>query len=466
MESSFIDFGMNPVGIPLSQFTNAITNTLATARELSGVWVIAELSDVRISGGHCYMELIEKNDSGQTVAKIRATIWRTTYNQLRQKFYNVTQREIATGLKAMVRGSASHHSLYGLSFNITDIDPNYTMGDMERLRREILMRLHKEGLALMNKNLPFPKAPQKIAVISAEGAAGYGDFMNQLMGNAERFVFYPCLFPCVMQGDKVSESIRKALEIIESSAHFWDCIAIIRGGGATTDLNGFDDYELAKAVATCGLPVVVGIGHERDRNVLDEIAHTSLKTPTAVAGFFIDCVRQAFDEVSGIADRLRVYSTELLRGEERRLSTIFGLVPQLAMRRIEDHKSGLHTLIGKLPLVAQGMVGRERMKLAGFKNILENVALSVSGKENIKLEGKLNLFKNLSENYISRMGQKIDSIESLIKVLDPQNTLCRGYSITRINGKAVKDRGSVSEGDILVTRLANGEVKSLAITKE
>ena len=466
MEPSIFDFGAGSSGIPLSQFTNAITNTVATARGLSGVWVIAELSDVRLAGGHCYMELIEKNEAGQTIAKLRATIWRTAYNQLRQKFYNVTQREISTGIKAMVKGSATHHSLYGLSFNITDIDPSYTMGDMERLRREILMRLHKEGIALMNKNLPFPKAPQKIAVISAEGAAGYGDFMNQLMGNAEGFVFYPCLFPCVMQGERVSESIRTALEIIESSAHIWDCVAIIRGGGATTDLNGFDDYALARAVATCGLPVVVGIGHERDRNVLDEVANTSLKTPTAVAGFFIDCARQAFDDVANIADRLRVYSMELLRGEERRLSTIFGLVPQLAMRRIEDNKSGLHTLTGKLPLVTQGIVGKERMRIAGIKDRLESVAFSKSEKENIKIDGKINLLKSLTENRIFRAIGQTDSIESLIKVLDPKNTLNRGYSITRVNGKAVKNRDSILSGDILVTTLAQGEIRSLPITEE
>ena len=443
MQSSLFD-NFIPAGIPLSQFTAAITNAVTSSPLLSGVWVIAELSDVRISGGHCYLELIEKNEMGQTIAKIRATIWRSTYNQLRNKFFSATQREISNGIKALVRGSATHHSVFGLSFNIIDIDPSYTMGDMERLRREILIRLGKEGLAMKNKSLPLPVAPQRIAVISAEGAAGYGDFINQLCGNSEGFIFYPCLFPCIMQGERVSESIRRALLYIESTVEMWDCVAIVRGGGSTTELNGFDDYELAKAVATCSLPVIVGIGHERDRNVLDEIAHTSLKTPTAVAGFFIDKLREAYEEVIMIADRLRVYSTELIRGEERRLSTIHGLIPQLLLRRLEMAKNKLQTVTGKLPLLIDGRLG----------------------KENMKLRNAVNLIDFNRGNTIKRAQQKINSLESLIKVLDPKNTLMRGYSITRVNGKALKSVGGIASGDTLVTTLPDGEILSLAISEE
>ncbi|MCH5241835.1 MAG: exodeoxyribonuclease VII large subunit [Muribaculaceae bacterium] len=452
-----------PVGIPLSQYTIAINNTVARARELAGVWVIAELSDVRLAGGHCYMELIEKNEFGQTVAKLRANIWRTSYNQLRQKFFNATQREISNGIKALVRGSATHHSLYGLSFNIIDIDPSYTMGDMERIRREILMKLHKEGVAMFNKSLSFPIAPQKIAVISAEGAAGYGDFINHLCANSEGFVFYPCLFPCIMQGEKVSESIRRALQIIESTSHLWDCVAIVRGGGATTDLNGFDDYELAKAVATCGLPVVVGIGHERDRNVLDDIAHTSLKTPTAVAGFFIDRARTAYDKVLTLADRLRIYSTDLLRGEERRLSTIQGFIPQLALRKLDEAKSNLQSITGKLPILSDGRIGKENIRLDGVISLIGNSTLALLSKENLKLDNLSQTLKSISGNQINQSSQKINNLESLLKVLDPKNTLNRGYSITRLNGKAVKSKDSIPPGAILTTTLAEGEVRSMVI---
>lgn len=452
-----------PAGIPLSQFTAAITNAVTMAPGLSGAWVTAELSDVRVAGGHCYMELIEKNETGQTVAKLRATIWRTTYLQLRNKFFSATNREISTGIKALVRGNVTHHSLYGLSFNIFDIDPSYTIGDMERLRREIIMKLQKEGVAYLNKSKPLPPAPQKIAVISAEGAAGYGDFINHLCGNSEGFVFYPCLFPCMMQGDRVSESIRQALGLIESMADFWDCVAIVRGGGATTDLNGFDDYDLAKAVATCGLPVIVGIGHERDRNVLDEIAHTSLKTPTAVANFFIDKAREAFDNVLGLADRLRIYSTELMRGEERRLSTIQGQIPQLALRRLEEANAKLITLSGKLPLLTESRIGKERVRLDGFAPLLLNYSGTRVQRENLRIDNILNFIGNISGNKFEQSRRKIESLESLVKVLDPLNTLRRGYSITRLNGKSVKSVNDLVENDTLTTILHDGSVTSKVV---
>lgn len=447
-------------GIPLSRYTAAITNAIGMAPGLSGIWVTAELSDVRTSGGHCYMELIEKNEAGQTVAKLRATIWKSTFLQLRQKFYSATQRDIATGIKALVRGSATHHSIYGLSFNITDIDPSYTIGDMERIRREIVMKLQKEGVAYLNKSLSLPLAPQKIAVISAEGAAGYGDFINHLTGNTDGFVFYPCLFPCVMQGDKVSESIRTVLQLIEATADVWDCVAIVRGGGATTDLNGFDDYELARAVATCGLPVVVGIGHERDRNVLDEIAHTSVKTPTAVAGFFIDRMREAYDKVLLIAERLRTYSGDHIRGEERRLSTIHALIPQLALRRMEDAKSRLHALTGKLPLMTQNRLSNERVKLQSAVAMISNFSSSRINKEGLKLDNALMMISNLTSNIISGNVQKLAAVESLIKVLDPINTLKRGYSVTRINGKAIKSKNEIHSGDIVSTQFSDGTIQS------
>ena len=455
-----------PAGIPLSRLTASITNALVTSPDLSGVWVIAELSDVRISGGHCYMELIEKNETGQTIAKLRATIWRTTYNQLRHKFFSATERDISNGIKALLKGSINHHSIYGISFNIIDIDPSYTIGDLERIRREIIMRLHKEGVAFKNKYIPFPILPQKIAVISAEGAAGYGDFINHLSTNSEGFVFYPFLFPCVMQGEKISESIRKALQLIESTEDLWDCVAIVRGGGATTDLNGFDDYDLAKAVALCRLPVVVGIGHERDKNVLDEIANISLKTPTAVANFFIDKAREAYENIVTLTDNIRIYATDLLRGEERKLSTIQGMIPQLVFRRMNDVKTQLQTINGKLLLLTQNRLEREHIKLESTTTILSNVKNNTIAKENIRISNFINLISNISNNNIERFNQKLISIDSLIEVLDPQNILRRGYSITRINGRAVKSVFSIAEGDLLTTTLPDGEINSIAIQEQ
>lgn len=405
-----------PGVMSLSLYTQWVSYAVSTRPEIQGVWVTAEFSDLRVNGGHCYVELIEKNANGQTVAKMRATIWAGKFQELRRKFHGATGRDIATGLKVMVRGTAAYHSLYGMAFNITDIDPSYTLGDMERLRREILMRLHTEGVLGLNKGLRMPPAPQRIAIISAEGAAGYGDFMNQLTSNREGFRFYPKLFPAVMQGDRTSQSVRAALTEIAMTRDEWDCVAIIRGGGATTDLNGFDDYDLARAVATFPLPVVVGIGHERDRTVLDEIAHTRMKTPTAVAAFFIDALRDALARVTGMVDWIARYSSERLAGEARRLANCEAMIPALVQMRFST----------------------EHQKLDNLKRLL----------------------RMASEGCVKHAMNRLDNLAGLLDVLSPENTLRRGYSITRINGRAATDASLLKPGDEVTTRLCHGEVKS------
>lgn len=417
--------------LSLGQLTAAISHAVYSSPALSGVWVTAELSDLRINGGHCYIELIEKNQMGQTVAKLRATIWQSTFTGIRRKFYEATGRDIVTGLKVLLKGNVTHHSLYGLSFNVSDIDPSFTLGDMERLRREILMRLTREGIIEHNKALSMNMAPQRIAIISAEGAAGYGDFINQLEYNAEGYVFYTRLFPAIMQGDRVSSSIREALEIIESTIDLWDCVVIIRGGGATTDLNGFDDYELAKAVALCCLPVVVGIGHERDRTVLDEIAHTRLKTPTAVAAFFVDTLRDSEKRAEAATDRIVHYVSDRIAGENQRLANFTSLIPALTDSRLKMAAAWLEREAAKIPLIVESRLTREKSRI-------DETFMRIK----LGLEKRIALSKN-----------NLDKLESMINVLSPLNTLKRGYSITRINGKAVKDRSSLKIGDIVTTEL-------------
>lgn len=457
-------FGNNFIsGVPLSRLTELISRAVSSSPDLVSAWVTAELSDVRIAGGHCYMELIEKNQSGQTVAKLRATIWQSTFLRLRQKFYNSVGKDISTGIKVLVRGTVSHHSVYGLSFNISDIDPSYTMGDLERLRREIYLRLQKEGLAELNKRKLLPLAPQRIAVISAEGAAGYGDFINHLTNNTEKFVFYPALFPCVMQGDRVSSSIRQALSRIESAVDYWDCIAIVRGGGATTDLNGFDDYELAKAVATCGLPVIVGIGHDRDRNILDDIAFASIKTPTAVAGFFIDRMRDAYNKVLSEAELLRRIAGDIMKGEQERLATISGSLPLIVLNRIDSQKTKIEGIRNLLSPLSSHLIELNKSKLNGFKNLIPPLATSVTGRNRQKINEMISKIQTASVTQIGNANKKVDSMETLAKVLDPINTLKRGYSITRIEGKALTDAKGVNKGVKLTTTLNNGIVESVVI---
>lgn len=427
-----------PMAMSLSEYAAVLGNVIRTTHELQGAWVVAELSDVRYSGGHCYMELIEKTPAGQTVAKLRANIWASTVQVIRNKFFRATGRDIITGLKVMVKGSVGHHPVYGLSFNIVDINPSYTLGDMERLRREILMRLQKEGVLDLNKGEVMPPVPQRIAVISAEGAAGYGDFINQLNNNPDGFIFYPFLFPAVMQGDKTSSSVREALDMIEQTIDLWDCVAIVRGGGATTDLNGFDDYDLAYRVATFPLPIVVGIGHERDRTVLDEIAHTRMKTPTAVAAFFVDRLRGFYSNISQMIDMITRYSQDRLAGEFRRLDNATAMIPALAEARLASARGKLDREMARLPVLVESRLTRARGKLDTLGHLTSIAA----------------------DGVIKRNKAKLDSLEGMVGVLSPENTLRRGYSITRINGKALTDASGVKPGDVIETSLRDGVIKS------
>ena len=420
--------------LTLLRLQQELADAVSSSPAGRGLWVTAELSDVRSSGGHCYMELVEKNAAGATVAKMRAAIWANRFPLLRRKFIDATGRDISTGIKVMVGGAATHHPVYGLSFIVSDIDPSYTMGDIERLRREILARLHAEGVLGANRALPLSPAPQRIAVISAPGAAGWGDFINHLTANEEGFAFYPVLFPAAMQGVQTSASVRAALERIEESIDVWDCVAILRGGGATTDLNGFDDYELARAVATFPLPVIVGIGHERDRTVLDEIAHTRVKTPTAAATFLVDSARRTLSTVHNLALAAARFSADRLAGEQRRLAQAETSLPALVRLRLTSAHAALDAITRTLPSLASGRIT----------------------SASTLLDAHTRMLRSLAAQAIERQRARLDADSRLLSALSPADTLRRGYSITRVNGRAVTDPAAVRPGDTVETTLASG----------
>lgn len=451
---------MNNAALTLSQFAMAVGDTIRRNPALQGAWIVAELSDVRVAGGHCYMELIEKDGRGATVAKMRAMIWQSSFHSLRSRFYEATGKDIVSGLKVMVRGTATHHSVYGLSVNITDIDPSYTLGDMERLRREILGRLEREGILDENKQYVLPPDTQRIAVISAEGAAGYGDFMKQLGGNAYGFRFYTRLFPAVMQGDRTAESVCRALDAVEGSQELWDCVVIVRGGGATSDLNGFDDYGLARRVALCPLPVLVGIGHERDRTVLDEIANTRLKTPTAVGAFLVERIADAWRQAASLARQVSEYAAERIRGDRLLLSHVEASVPMLARARVGDARLRLTRLANALPAVASGRIGRSLALLDSVPQLLRNAAASRLRAEDERIARLSQTVSDASSQRLKEAGERLASTEALVGVLSPEATLKRGYSITRLGGEAVRDASRLCPGQEITTVFASGEVVS------
>lgn len=428
--------------ITLSQFQQLLGNAIRTARGLQNVWVQAEFSDLRYNGGHCYMELIEKDGAGVTRAKIRAMIWAGTLAMLRRKFFDATGRDLASGIKALVRGSATHHNLYGLSFTISDIDPSYTLGDMERLRREILERLAREGVLGRNRSLAPPAVPQRIAVISAEGAAGYGDFINQLRNNPDGFVVYPVLFPAVLQGERTASSVIAALDLVEQTEGYWDAVAIIRGGGATTDLNGFDNYELARRVAVFPLPVIVGIGHERDRTVLDEIACVRCKTPTAVAAWVIDSLRNACSAATDRVRRIAAFGVSALKGEHIRLSNLSQQIPASARNSVLRHNIRIDKLGAAIPKAVSARLARQQLALNSMQSRVANSAATALNTQRMKLH----------------------RLSDMLRILSPDNTLRRGYTITRLNGKAVRSVADIKDGETIVTTLPDGSITSKTFT--
>lgn len=427
--------------LTLSQLTTMVGNAVRRDAALRDVWVVAELMDVRSSGGHLYMELIEKDSRGATVAKLRANMWANKVPFMRAKFLQATGRELGSGLRVMIRGQVSHHILYGLSFNITDLDPSYTLGDLERLRREILMQLQREGVLEQNRHLTLPPALQKIAVISAAGAAGYGDFVDQLDSSAEGFRFYPLLFGAVMQGDRTAASVVEALDRIEMSLDFWDAVVIIRGGGSTSDLNGFDNLELARRVATFPLPVIVGIGHERDRTVLDEIAAVRCKTPTAVAAWLIDRCRQALGAAQNLSREISRFASSRLEGDRRLLDSLQSMLP-------------LH--VGRA-------TSRQGMKLSGLGAGVASACRSVVERNNRRIAEIVAAMPTATSARVMAAERTLKHLDQMVSVLSPTNTLKRGYSVTRYNGKAVSDATLLPEGAEITTTLFQGEVKSTVI---
>ena len=382
-------------------------------------WVQAELSDVRSNySGHCYLEFIQKDASGNNlIAKARGTIWSNIYKMLKPYFEQETGQAFASGIKVLVRVSVDFHELYGYSLTVLDIDPTYTVGDMERKRREILRQLEEEGVIDLNKELEMPMLPQRIAVISSATAAGYGDFCNQLSNNPRGYGFYTELFPAIMQGERVEESIIAALDAIYARLEAFDVVVIIRGGGATSDLSGFDTYELAANCAQFPLPIITGIGHERDDTVIDLIAHTRVKTPTAAAAFLVACMDQVADRLDNLSFRLQQGVRNRLLWEHRRIEGLKQRIPSSAYKRISDAKYGL-------------LAANRDLQMA-------------------------------TRQFLSMKKHRLELLQQRLNDALPEKQLARGYSITLKDGKAVKDASLLKEGDTLVTMLHQGKVLSI-----
>lgn len=423
----------------LLQLQQLLQDLIAACPMSRNVWITAELSDVRESGPHCYMELLQKDpQTGATVAKARATIWGNVWRALKHSFYRATGQPFASGLKVMVRVSASYHPLYGMNLNITEVNPSFTLGERERLRREILERLAREGIADINKEMELPRPCLRIAVISSGTAAGYGDFMNQLNSNGRNLRFRTKLFNAVMQGAQVADSVIEALETIAAEQDRWDCVCIIRGGGASTDLDGFDDYRLATNVAQFPLPIIVGIGHERDTTVLDYICAQRVKTPTAAAELLVGLACGELDELRNLGAALLQTATDILSGSRQQLAYISGQLPTAPLRALQNAARRLDNDTLRLGRAAETALMPARSRLDRYADALLSA----------------------TKNRLTLAAQSLRASDSLLKALSPQAVLSRGFSITRIDGHAVTDAAAVAPGAVITTTLASGTLTS------
>lgn len=379
-------------------------------------WVEAELSECRELRGHCYMELIEKDEQTATpIAKASAKCWASKWILVRPYFERTTGQRLVAGMKVLLKVYPQFHEAFGFSWIVTDIDPTYTLGDMARKRQEIIRQLKEEGVFDLQKELTLPLFCQRIAVISSETAAGYGDFCNQLADNPYGFQFQTQLFPAIMQGEGVEQSIINALERIYDQP--FDCVVIIRGGGATSDMSGFDTLALAEHVANFPLPIITGIGHDRDESILDMVSHTRVKTPTAAAALLIDHLKEVLDTVNNAQNSITRLVQQKLSTLSTQLSSVSEAIPRLFSIVKTRQEAKIDALQQRLPML---------------------------------IERRL-----LAENH------RLQLMEEKLKALDPQLLLKRGYSITLHNGRAVKDATTLKAGDEIETRLAQGLIHSI-----
>ena len=402
-------------------------------------WVCAEISEFHPNrNGHCYLELVDKDRRGNTIARQRAIIWSNTYNLLYPYFEQVTGQRLSANIKVLVLVSVTYHELYGMSLTIHDINPTYTIGEAARRRAEILAQLEEDGTINDNKELPLPTLPQRIAIISSNTAAGYGDFIDQLQNNSYGYSFYPSLFAAVMQGERTEASVIEALNRIHTHVEHFDCVVIIRGGGSTSELSSFDTYPLASNVAQFPLPIIVGIGHERDETILDHIAAVRVKTPTAAAEWLIERMRLADLAIQSLRQQVTdLVSTHLLR-ENNRLQQLTANVPYIVAQRLHS----------------------EAVKQQNWSHIVSSYTTEKIAREHNRLSLISLLVPERTAMLLRQEQQHLDNIAHTISILSPDATLARGYSLVTHNNRVVRTIEALPSNSTVEIHMADGTAQA------
>ncbi len=451
----------------LSQLTTLIQEVIDISFEET-IRLVAEIDTFTINkSGHVYLELIEKDEyTDNVIAKMRAIIWANNFKLIREYFREITGEDIKEGLKILCTGRVHYHKIYGLSFQIYDIDPKYTLGEWALKKERIIKQLEKENLIYLNKNIEFPPLPQSIAIISSPTAAGLQDFLNHLLNNEYGYKFTYQLFEASMQGNDVEKTVIEALSQIKRQLERFDVAVIIRGGGSRFDLSGFDSYKLAKNIALFPIPVLTGIGHQKDISVADIVAYENLKTPTAVADYLVN----------------RIFNTEqILLTQKEKLEKNIRLFTDNQFNKIDLLKKRLLKITTDILFNATKNINTLREKLHYHNAIFIQQNFELQKKLLLKLKlSTLNIInqqiENLKQhktryqiatnNLIRLNNEKLNFLEKKIEILDPKNVLKRGYSITTHNGKIIKELDNIKPQETIETLLYNGKITSKVIEIE
>jgi exodeoxyribonuclease VII large subunit len=430
-------------------------------------WVIAEISEIKENyAGHCYLELIEKHPDEKNVrARAKAIIWSSRYRFLKSFFENITGESLMEGLKILVKTKVEYHELYGLSLVITDIDPAFTIGEMAMKRQLVIKKLEEEGVFSMNKEIDFPAVPQRIAIISSKNAAGYSDFINQLTENSSGYIFYTALIETAMQGTETEQGVISALDKIALNSELFDLVVIIRGGGSQSDLSWFDSYNIAYHVTQFPLPVITGIGHDKDMSVTDMVANRALKTPTAVADFLIDCVAVAENHLIEVSSEITDISRIIIEKNRNRIETSgIRLIPlsRIMISVIKDRLSG--------NIIEIINIGKEQIIRAGLapanqeSRLVSAVKSFSSGKKSV-LERTIQNLTDFTTKALDRNNIRVAGLGNTLSILKPENVLKRGYTITSFNGRILKKTELVKTDDLIDTQFSDGAIKSRILGK-
>lgn len=426
-------------------------------------WVVAEINELYTNNsGHCYMELVEKAPrNGEIIAKIRASIWSYSFRMLAPYFQTTTGQPLSSGMKVMLRANVDFHEIYGLSLHVIDINPAFTLGDLAMQRQAIIQKLTGEGVIGMNKELVLPEVMQRIAVISSETAAGYGDFVNQLHNNPRGYAFRHTLFQAAMQGNGAENAILHALEQIYARENEFDAVVIIRGGGSQSDLNCFNSYLLASSIAQFPLPVITGIGHERDETIADMVARISLKTPTAVAEYIIQTATAIDRRLQELHKRLHQARTSCMQRNIDKLTQLRHRLHTALQRKIHTADRQLLTLDLRLKNAARMFRQQKRQELDQLNERLHAAKNKYIQSQKDLLQNMRQRIAHLAGNMLAREKNRIETMGNKVYLLDPARMLERGYSLTVANGKVIHSANELQHGQTVKTWLHEGYLESI-----